>query len=75
VKSNAGATGMPVYSMNDANFDAIFQDGTLTKEIRCFYVPIPFHQRFNNNSWFIEAGPIPGLIHKPKGIFETSKPG
>jgi hypothetical protein len=75
VKSNAGATGMPVYSMGDANFDAIFQDGTLTKKISCFYVPILFHQRFNNNRWYIEAGPQLGLIHKPKDIFETSKLG
>jgi hypothetical protein len=75
VKSNVGATGMPVYSMGDANFDAIFQDGTLTKKISCFYVPILFHQRFNNNRWYIEAGPQLGLIHKPLDIFETSKLG
>ena len=36
VKSNAGATGMPVYSMGDPNFDAIYLDGTLTKKIPCF---------------------------------------
>ena len=75
VKSNVGATGMPVYSMGDANFDAIFQDGTLTKKISCFYVPILFHQRFNNNRWYIEAGPQLGLIHKPVDIFETSTLG
>lgn len=75
VKSNIGATGMPVYSMDDANFDAIFQDGTLTKKISCFYVPILFHQRFNNNRWYIEAGPQLGLIHKPIDIFEISKLG
>ena len=75
VKSNAGATGMPTYSMDNANFDAIFQDGTLTKKISCFYVPILFHQRFNNNRWYIEAGPQLGLIHKPTDIFETSTLG
>jgi hypothetical protein len=57
VKSNVGATGMPTYSMDNANFDAIFQDGTLTKKISCFYVPMLFHQRFNNNRWYIETGP------------------
>ena len=74
VKSNAGATGMPTYSMGDPNFDAIYQDGTLTKKISCFYVPILFHQRFNNR-WYIEAGPQLGLIHKPVDIFEASKLG
>jgi hypothetical protein len=72
VKSNSGATGMPVYSMGDPNFDAIYLDGTLTKKIPCFYVPILFHQRVNNR-WYIEAGPQLGLIHKPVDIFEVSK--
>ncbi len=74
VKSNVGATGMPTYSMGDENFDAIYQDGTLTKKIPCFYVPILFHQRFNNR-WYVEAGPQLGLIHKPVDIFEASKLG
>jgi hypothetical protein len=74
VKSNVGATGMPTYSMGDENFDALYQDGTLTKKIPSFYVPILFHQRFNNR-WYIEAGPQLGLIHKPVDIFEASKLG
>jgi hypothetical protein len=71
VKSNVGAKGMPVYPIGDENFDAVFQNGTLTKKINTFYVPILFHQRFNNR-WYIEAGPQLGLIFKPKDIFETS---
>ena len=65
---------MPVYSMGDENFDEIYKDGTLTKKINCFYVPILFHQRFNNR-WYIEAGPQLGLIHKPVDIFEDEKLG
>jgi hypothetical protein len=74
VKSNVGATGMPVYSLGDPNFDAVYQDGKLTKKIPVFYVPILFHQRFRNR-WYIEAGPQLGLIHKPVDIFEASKLG
>jgi len=74
VKSNVGATGMPVYSLDDPNFDAVYAGGTLTKKIPGFYVPILFHQRFNNR-WYIEAGPQLGLIHKPVDIFEVSKLG
>jgi hypothetical protein len=74
VKSNVGASGMPVYSMGDPDFDAVYQDGTLTKKIPSFYVPILFHQRFNNR-WYVEAGPQLGLIHKPVDIFEASKLG
>jgi hypothetical protein len=74
VKSNVGATGMPVYSLDDPDFDAVFKDGTLTKKIPAFYVPILFHQRFNNR-WYIEAGPQLGLIHQCVDIFEASKLG
>jgi len=71
VKSSVGATGMPVYSIGDAAFDSIYKDGTLTKKISCFYVPIMFHQRFNNR-WYIEAGPTAGLRTKAVDIFETT---
>ena len=74
VKSSVGATGMPVYSLDDPDFDAVFKDGTLTKKIPAFYVPILFHQRFNNR-WYIEAGPQLGLIHQCVDIFEASKLG
>ena len=74
VKSNVGATGMPVYSMNDPNFDALYKDGTLTKKIPGFYVPILFHQRFSNR-WYIEAGPQLGLLYQQKDIFEAEKLG
>jgi len=71
VKSTVGATGMPVYSLGNAAFDTIYQGGTLTKKISCFYVPVMFHQRFNNR-WYIEAGPQFGLRTKANDIFETS---
>jgi hypothetical protein len=71
VKSNVGATGMPVYALGDAAFDSVYKDGTLTKKLSCYYVPIMFHQRFNNR-WYIEAGPQAGLRTKANDIFETS---
>jgi hypothetical protein len=71
VKSNVGATGMATYPVGNESFDTVYQNGTLTKKINCFYVPILFHQRFNNR-WYIEAGPQLGLIHKPVDIFEVS---
>jgi len=70
VKSTVGATGMPVYSLGDPEFDEVYEDGTLTKKIPCFYVPILFHQRFNNR-WYIEAGPQLGLNHKAIDLFEV----
>jgi hypothetical protein len=74
VKSNVGATGMNTYPIGDPDFDAVYVNGTLTKKINCFYVPILFHQRFNNR-WYIEAGPQLGLIYKPLDIFEVTEYG
>lgn len=71
VKSNVGATGLPVYSIGNPDFDTIYKGGTLTKKISCFYVPILYHHRFNNR-WYLEAGPQAGLRTKATDIFETS---
>lgn len=68
VKSNVGAQGMPTYPVGDPDFDAVYEDGTMTKKINCFYVPILFHQRLYTR-WYIEAGPQLGLIYKPVDIF------
>ena len=72
IKSTVGATGMPTYPIGNADFDSIFEGGTLTKKIPVFYLPIMWQQRFNNR-WYIELGPMAGLVHQPKDIFETSE--
>jgi len=74
VKSDMGAKGMEPYAIGDPEFDSVFQHSTLKKKINCFYVPILFHQRFNNR-WYIEAGPQLGLIFKPFDYFEVSEYG
>ena len=74
VKSSVGATGMATYPLGDANFDAVYQHGTLTKKIKGFYVPI-LYQRRVTRQWYVEAGPQLGLIFKPKDIFEVSDHG
>ena len=63
---------MPTYPLGDEDFDSVYQDGTLTKKIPVFYVPILFHQRFNNR-WYLEAGPQLGLIYRSEDIFETTQ--
>ena len=74
VKSNVGATGMPTYPIGDPDFDDVYAEGVLTKKIPCFYVPILFHQRFNQR-WYIELGPQLGLIHQPTDIFTVEDYG
>ena len=74
VKSSVGATGIPVYAIGNANFDSIYKDGTLTKKISVFYLPLLFQQRFCNR-WYIEAGPQAGLRTKAIDVFEASSLG
>lgn len=74
VKSNVGATNMSTYALGDADFDSVYYGGVLTKKIPVFYVPIMFHQRFNNR-WYIELGPQLGLVYKAKDIFTVEELG
>lgn len=74
VKSNVGAKGMDPYSIGDPDFDSVFQHSSMEKKIPVFYVPILWHQRFNQR-WYIEAGPQLGLIHQSKDIFTVSEFG
>ncbi len=63
VKSNVGARGMPTYPIGDPDFDEVFAEGELIKKISYFYVPIMWHQRFNNR-FFLEGGFQVGLRGK-----------
>ena len=70
VKANTGATGMPVYSIGDEDFDAIYQEGTLTTKVNYFYVPIMYHHRLNDNRWYLEGGFQAGLRSKVYDYFD-----
>jgi hypothetical protein len=69
VKSNVGASGMPTYPIGDDDFDSVFVDGELTKQINYFYVPIMYQQRFDNR-WYVEGGFQLGLRNKAYDIFD-----
>jgi hypothetical protein len=70
VKSNVGATGLKPYSVGDSTFDAIYENGVLTKKINCFYVPIQYHYRLHNR-WYFEGGIQLGLRNKTNDIFNV----
>ncbi len=74
VKSNTGATGMPVYTIGDNDFDDVFQDGVLTTKVSYFYVPIMYHQRFNNR-WYLEGGFQAGLRSQANDYFDKELNG
>ncbi len=68
VKSNVGAKGMATYPVGDPEFDELFEPGELTTKLNYFYVPIMWHQRFNNR-WYLEGGLQLGLRSKAYDYF------
>lgn len=69
VKSSVGASGMSTYPVGDPDFDDVFANGELTKKISYFYVPIMWHQRFNNR-FYLEGGLQLGLRSKVYDYFD-----
>ncbi len=74
VKTNVGATGMPVYAVGDADFDKVFENGTLTTKINYFYVPIMWQQRIKSRL-LLEGGVQAGLRTKAYDIFDQESNG
>jgi hypothetical protein len=72
IKSNVGASGMPTYSIGDPEFDEVFAEGELTTQINYFYVPIMWHQRFNNR-FYLEGGLQLGLRYKAYDYFHLEE--
>jgi hypothetical protein len=68
VKSSVGAKGMSTYPIGDPEFDDVYGPGELRKQINYFYVPVLWHQRFNNR-FYLEGGFQLGLRGKAFDIF------
>lgn len=61
VKSPMGAEKLPVYSLNNAELDGLYQGGYVNREIRYFNVPVLLKYKFDNNI-FVKAGPQASLL-------------
>ncbi|MBS7254211.1 porin family protein [Flavobacterium branchiicola] len=70
VKSPMGAHGIPVYSLNDESLDNIYANGSVSREIRYFNVPILIKYQFKNNI-YVKAGPQFGLLAKAFDEFKS----
>ena len=68
VKSAMGANGLPVYSLNNAELDAVFMEGTVRRKIQYFNVPIMIKYKFDNNI-FLKAGTQLGLLSRAHDVF------
>ncbi|MEQ1586461.1 MAG: porin family protein [Cyclobacteriaceae bacterium] len=71
VKSNVGAAGLPVYSLNDADLDNAFVGGSIERKLSYFHVPVLMKYNFTNH-FFLEAGPQLGLLYKAYDEFTNT---
>jgi hypothetical protein len=69
VKSPMGATDLPVYSLNNANLDASFADGSVARKLRYFNVPLMLKYKIKN--LYVEGGPLLGLLNRATDEFIT----
>lgn len=74
VKSNVGAAGLPVYSLNDIDLDNAFSGGSVKRTLSYFHVPVLMKYKFNNH-FFMEAGPQLGLLYKAYDEFSNTVQG
>lgn len=68
VKSTTGADELPVYSLNDAKLDAAFADGSVSRKINYFNVPLMIKYKFDNNI-YVKAGTQLGLLSTANDVF------
>jgi hypothetical protein len=71
VKGNMGAEGIPVYSLNDPELDKLFVDGSVTRKLNYFSVPIMIKYKFENNI-YVKAGVQLGLMYNGYDTFIKS---
>jgi outer membrane protein with beta-barrel domain len=71
VKSSFGARKLPVYALEDPELNIVFANGSVTRELGYFNVPIMMKYLISRRL-SVEAGPMAGLINKGVDIFVTS---
>ena len=71
VKSNVGAKNINPYVIGEEHLDSLYlEDGSVTRKIGYFYVPVMIHRRFNQR-FFLEGGVQLGLRNKAQDIFKA----
>ena len=71
VKSTMGAEDLSVYPLDDADLNSAFSNGSVTRKLAYFNVPVMIKYKFKN-IFFVEAGPMFGVMNKATDEFITS---
>ncbi len=70
VKSTMGTTNLSPYSLGNVNLDSVLMDGTVTKRLSYFNVPILLKLKLYDH-FFVEFGPQLGLLYKAYDNFSV----
>jgi hypothetical protein len=68
VKSTMGAEDLSVYPLDDADLNSAFSNGSVTRKLGYFNLPVMMKYKFKNN-FFVEAGPLFGIMNKSTDEF------
>jgi hypothetical protein len=68
VKSPLGADGLSTYSLNNKELDSLFQNGSVSRQLRYFNVPVLVRYKFKCQL-FVELGPVISLLYKANDVF------
>jgi hypothetical protein len=68
VKSPLGADGLCPYSLNNKDLDSLFQNGSVSRQLRYFTVPVLVRYKFKCQL-FAELGPVISLLYKANDVF------
>lgn len=71
VKSTMGAEDIPVYHLDNPDLDNSFTEGSVTRQLSYFNVPIMMKYQFKNHI-YIKAGTQLGLRYRAKDVFTSS---
>lgn len=74
VVGSMGAGGLPVYSLNNPDLDNSFASGSVDRSLSYFNVPFMAKRKFNNH-FYVEAGPMFGLLYGAKDTFSAEVDG
>jgi hypothetical protein len=71
VKSSMGASGLPVYSLNDPHLDSVFAGGTVDRNLHYFQVPFMLKYKFGQH-FYARGGIQLALRNKCSDVFINS---
>jgi hypothetical protein len=68
LKSDLGARGIEVYSLDEPDLDSVFMGGNIERTLKYIHIPALVRYKFTNQL-FIEIGPMIGILTKATDDF------